>query len=182
MFLVAASAASALILRGDWIADDKRLEVLLSAIGIIAGSIHFFYSQHLAQTQFFYTLFSAFNAKYDSLNGKLEELIVRAKTGSLPIALGAEDFHMLSDYFNLCAEEHLYYDAGFIDRKVWKSWQAGMAFYYKIPVIGMRWEVEFQDNKPSYYGFDLEEIRQLAEQDYRPLIFHASKHDQQDQP
>jgi hypothetical protein len=54
-------------------------------------------------------------------------------------------------YFNLCAEEYLFYMAGYIDRRVWESWYRGMKVFFKHPRIQALWE---QDSKAdSYYGF-----------------------------
>ncbi len=140
---------------------EKRLEIVGAILGAAAGAVYFFYSRHLSQTQFFHTLFTAFNERYDKLNGALDK--IRAKRSGSEL-LSTEEKHVLYDYFNLCAEEHLYYEAGFIDKRVWKAWCEGMAYFYKVQSIGELWEIDIKENK-SFYGFDLVEIRRLAKKD-----------------
>ncbi len=41
----------------------------------------------------------------------------------------------LFKYFNLCAEEYLYFDKGFIWPEVWRAWENGMKFFRKNPRI-----------------------------------------------
>jgi hypothetical protein len=70
-----------------------------------------------------------------------------------------EDRQVLMDYFNLCAEEYLYFNAGYIDTSVWKSWMRGMKAYAAVPAIRGLWEKELQSG--SYYGFSLSGFEQL---------------------
>ena len=97
-------------------------------------------------------LFREFNARYDLLNGKLYSIIkddnsVEQKTLTL------EDKNVLYDFFNLCAEEYFWYKKGRIDPKLWKSWNAGMNFWYSHQVIKDLWleEMKTKNGKTSYY-------------------------------
>ena len=80
----------------------------------IAGTIGFFYfsqQQRLAETQLFHDLFRAFNSRYNEMNGLLASIASRAE------ALSDEDRHLIVDYFNLCAEEYLFFKEGYIHRE-----------------------------------------------------------------
>ena len=59
----------------------------------------------------------------------------------------------LYDYFNLCAEEYLFYKRGYIYPEVWWSWVAGMKFYHDDKRIKRLWVEELSSG--SYYGFDI---------------------------
>jgi hypothetical protein len=61
-----------------------------------------------------------------------------------------EQKHLFT-YFNLCAEEYFFYQAGYIDQSVWESWSRGMQVFFNHPRIQPLWE---QDSMAgSYYGF-----------------------------
>ena len=65
--------------------------------------------------------------------------------------LSARQRNRLYDYFNLCAEEYLFYQRGYILPQVWESWLNGMRFYYKHPLIADLWNSELKQD--SYYNF-----------------------------
>ena len=120
---------------------------LLTAVGGFTG---FLYARHAQETQLFRELFRDFNARYDKLNKRLNEIRDRPK-GQL---LEDTDHGVLFDYFNLCAEEYLYADAGYIDLSVWRAWQNGMCYFDQDPEIHDFWLLELQQN--SFYGFTLD--------------------------
>jgi hypothetical protein len=122
-------------------------EVLISLVGAVAALVHFLYSQHNHNTERFIALFREFNARYDALNSGLNELLKR--DGSL--LLSGKDEQLLFDYFNLCAEEYLYFKSGYIDPEVWKSWVQGMRFFARNAEIRRLWKKELAAG--SYYGF-----------------------------
>ena len=57
------------------------------------------------------------------------------------------------DYFNLCAEEWIFREAGYIYHPVWESWVNGMRQYARDLRVAELWRKENQTN--SYYGFEL---------------------------
>jgi len=121
--------------------------LLVSVIGGIAGLSYFLYRQHLDETKLFKELFTEFNRRYDDLNDDLNAILFGPSEGLLT----ADEREHLFSYFNLCAEEHLFYKAGYIDHRVWESWNRGMKPFFKHPRIQALWE---QDSKAgSYYGF-----------------------------
>jgi hypothetical protein len=128
-------------------AAGHRPELLVSAIGGVAGFTYFLYRQHLDEAKLFKELFADFNARYDGLNDELNTILFGPREGTL--SAGERD-HLFS-YFNLCAEEYFFYKAGYIDRRVWKSWSRGMEVFFKHPRVEALWEEDCKAD--SYYGF-----------------------------
>lgn len=134
--------------------------LVASAIAGTLGFCYFVHQQKLAETVLFHQLFTAFNARYDVLNGKLASLIENEALGGveplLPLQRG-----FVVDYFNLCAEEYHYFKLGYIPRNVWRSWCRGMAWHLRQPCIKAVWFVEVKTD--SFYGLTYEAILKGAE-------------------
>jgi hypothetical protein len=124
----------------------------LTALGVAGGFVGFLYASHRENTRLFIELFRSFNERYDRLNEALNRIAV----DNLAVELSADDTNSLFDYFNLCAEEYLFYKAGYIDEQVWQSWTRGMAHFAKVGRIRHLWEEELRQG--SYYGFTLKAI------------------------
>lgn len=146
IFLALAFLLNALVY--VFVPQAKALELYLPITFGIAGFTHFLYTQHHQDTQLFVNLFKDFNARYDRLNEQLNA-IIEDNSEELTI----KDKKVLFDYFNLCAEEYLFYKSGYIDKDVWRSWLAGMKYFAHKAAICNLWESEIKEN--SYYGFSL---------------------------
>ena len=142
--LVLGASIIVALYRKDWVFKTENLWALLLAT---AALVHFLYQQHNSGTERFVQLFEAFNKRYDRLNKRLNAIA----TGPQDTPLSTDEIAVLYDYFNLCAEEYLYYDAGFIDDRVWASWRNGMKHFFCNPRIAPLWAAEKSQN--SYYGF-----------------------------
>ena len=154
LFLAIAGAANAV---GYILAPGaKALDLYLPITAAVAGFVHFLYSQHNHETQLFVSLFDRFNVRYDSLNNKLNAIVTRPA-----VELTERETKTLFDYFNLCAEEYLFYKAGYLDQDVWRSWLAGMKHFAKNDAIRSLWEIELKSG--SYYGFSLALIDAVPE-------------------
>lgn len=135
------------------VSPSKQSEAYLPAVAAAAGFAYFLYNQHLQKTRLFTELFKQFNAKYDQLNESLN----RIATDTELTVLSPDDRQVLFDYFNLCAEEYLYFKTGYIDGEVWHSWCKGMHQFSQIKHIHSLWESELAGD--SYYGFTLELLK-----------------------
>jgi hypothetical protein len=124
-----------------------RPELLISAIGGVAGFTYFIYRQHLDEAKLFKELFADFNSRYDLLNDDLTPILFGPPGGPL----SPDERKHLFSYFNLCAEEYFFYKAGYIDQRVWESWNRGMKVFFKHPRIRELWEEDCKAD--SYYGF-----------------------------
>lgn len=123
----------------------------------IAGTLGFCYfaqQQKLAETQLFLHLFTNFNQRYDKLNGQLAAM---AQEG---VDINQEQRSLIVDYFNLCAEEYLFYQEGYIPGRVWRSWCRGMAWHLKRHPFKDVWNDEVKTE--SFYGLTEQVIRDGA--------------------
>ena len=127
----------------------KPSEWLLPAIAAAAGLHYFLCTQHMQRTEFFDRLFREFNKRYDEQNDELNQIAGLDTKRQISV----EQQQRLCDYFNLCAEEFLYYKSGFIDEEVWISWCAGMRGFAQVEHIRKLWARELQSG--SHYGFCL---------------------------
>ncbi len=91
-------------------------------------------------------LFVYFNDRYDGMN---ESLMKSLKTVG---ALTTDDVNNFVDYFNLCAEEHVFHELGCIYEPVYLAWRNGMKWFGKDPRVVNLWMQERESN--SYYGFE----------------------------
>jgi hypothetical protein len=127
-----------------------------NAIGAtLLGALSFSYfcqQQKLSEILLFKQFFTEFNSRYDSLNDTLSDIQAIAK-GRWPDPVQTK---RLIDYFNLCAEEFLFRQEGYIPDHVWGSWCRGMLIHLEHHAIKPIWDQE-QDRK-CYYGLSIEKI------------------------
>jgi hypothetical protein len=135
-----------------WTSVDKlrSWSFLYPAVGAVLGLSYFALKQHLEETRLFQELFSAFNSRYDAMNERLYALFDAQQEEPLT----AQETMFLYSYFNLCAEEFLYFRKGFIYPEVWIAWLNGMKIFYTDPRIRALWKKELETD--SYYGFKAE--------------------------
>lgn len=125
--------------------------------GSIAGTLGFCYfaqQQKLAETKLFHQLFTHFNERYDKLNGPLA---LMSHEGT---EITQQQRNLIVDYFNLCAEEYLFYQEGYIQSRVWRSWCRGMSWYLKRHPFKDVWNDEVSTE--SFYGLTEKIIRDGA--------------------
>lgn len=134
---------------GTFWQPKSAFELLVAAIGAGGGFVYFLYGQHHQGVQIFVSLFDKFNLRYDALNEKLNAIMKR-QTGC---PFSPEHINTLNDYFNLCAEEHLFYEAGYIDERVWRAWVCGMKHFAEDAAVRELWQREIDAG--SYYDFNL---------------------------
>lgn len=128
--------------------ETKDFSTLGTLVGGIFAFMYFFYKQHDQDTDVFLSLFWQLNLRYDKLNENLNEIASENDQTTLT----KKEQEKLCDYFNLCAEQYMYFTAGYIDVRVWESWTSGMFYFYKNPRIKRFWDNEILQN--SYYDFD----------------------------
>jgi hypothetical protein len=146
------SAIGALV----WAANDETnwLHILGGAGATILGFCYFVQQQKLAETELFHSLFTSFNARYDQMNGHLADIL---EGGG---AISPDDRKVVVDYFNLCAEEYLFFKEGYIHPQVWTAWCRGMLWYLRRHPFKNVWNEEVQTD--SFYGLTLNEIQKGA--------------------
>lgn len=122
-------------------------EILVAVLSGIFGTAFFFHKVHAEDARFVKDLLTDFNRRYDKLNDEL--ILLLNMPNDKPLSPHEE--LVIVDYFNLCAEEWLFYQAGYIWDPVWNSWHNGMLQYAKLDCFKRIWDKEKSTN--SYYGF-----------------------------
>jgi hypothetical protein len=125
----------------------SEAEVLVGAVGGIWALAFYHQSQHAENARFFMDLLKAFNERYDGMNDRLQDAI------RTPNAFTNVQNDMFIDYFNLCAEEWLFWKDGYVYDAVWNAWANGMRQYARDSRVQKLWREERESN--SYYGFEL---------------------------
>jgi hypothetical protein len=148
--LVAATAALIFVTQMGWIDEPY---VAGGIVAFVISTLFLVQRQKLEETRLFKDLFTSFNERYDRLNDKL------AAIGN-DSELDAVTRSKLIDYFNLCAEEFLFYREGYINDEVWKAWCRGMLQYLELRPVAELWRSE--QSTGSYYGLSLETINEGA--------------------
>ncbi len=126
-----------------------KWEVLVSVIGGLFTIAYTIQKHQLEEVRLFRELFGEFNKRFDGLNKDLN----RIRQGNAEDQLKNEEIDTLYKYFNLCAEEYLYYTKGYIYPEVWSAWWNGMIVFCRNPRIRRIWSDELNTN--AYYGFPL---------------------------
>lgn len=124
-----------------------NIEMLIAFLTLVTGAFYFFNQLYIEKARFFKELFMEFNRRYDRKNNKLLDILKTIEP------LIEEQKILLIDYFNLCAEEYMFYEAGYIDKRVWESWNNGMKQFGQDPRIFELWKQESQTTN-FYYGFE----------------------------
>lgn len=135
-------------------ATVDRMPLIGSIVAAVLGFCYFVQQQKLAETSLFKDLFTEFNRRYDTLNDRLAQI---AAPGA---QMDPADRQTMVDYFNLCAEEYLFFSEGYIHRAAWRSWCAGMLWYFDREPFRSVWSEENATN--SYYGLSVDAIRRGA--------------------
>lgn len=126
---------------------------LEASVGIAAGLISFYFGllkEKIENDKLFKELFSEFNARY---NGKVNDLLNRLRDNTSAIINPKEEV-LVIDYFNLCAEEYLWFKKGRIPKDVWDAWKAGILANIEIQQVKEIYlkEINTLTKQTSYYG------------------------------
>jgi hypothetical protein len=149
--LVVIAAVSVIVSVGQ--PDTVTGSIVTLGVGAL-GVVYFVQKQKIEELQLFERLFTQFNVRYAAMNADLQ----RVATGQEADA--ARIRHVLDDYFNLCAEEYLFYEQGRILPSAWRAWCRGICTYLECEQIRMYWDREV--SRDSHYGLTSDIIRQGA--------------------
>jgi hypothetical protein len=139
--------ASAVVILLDIIVPSpyRSASVLLAIVGSFWALAFYFHWRRANDARFVKELLSEFNDRYDKLGSDLQFAIWNRGDFEKETQL------KFIRYFNLCAEEWLYWKAGFIYEEVWRAWENGMKQYGRDPRVMALWKRE--EATDSYYGF-----------------------------
>lgn len=124
----------------------RRMDVFVAYVAAVWGVAYFRYQQHLETARFFKELVTEFNRRYDNKNNKLLAVMGNSEP------FNQEQEQVFIDYFNLCAEEYLFYEMGYIYDCVWDAWYNGMKQFGNDMRVAELWKQEIQTD--SYYDFE----------------------------
>jgi hypothetical protein len=119
--------------------------------GAALGVVYFVQKQKLEELKEFESLFTRFNERYSEMNDDLQNILA-----GIPL-IGTNVRDVLNNYFNLCAEEYLFYSQGLILPNVWSAWCRGMLVYLRNGEILQHWNGEVEID--SHYGLTIEIIQ-----------------------
>lgn len=122
-------------------------ELLVALIGGLWAFAFFMKSRHAEDARFMKELLESFNKRYNDMNDDLRRI---QREDQRPFTPDQEDKFV--DYFNLCAEEWLFWRQGYVYAPVWKAWENGMKQYAKDERVQALWLKERKTG--SYYGFE----------------------------
>lgn len=122
--------------------DWSRFAAIAAGIFAFAFGVQ---KQSLEEIKLFKELFEQFNKRYDKMNDDMNHIYGDSKS-----PLTEAETKTLFKYFNLCGEEYLYFQKGFICVEVWQAWNNGMKFFRQNPRIKKLWDDELGTG--SYYG------------------------------
>jgi hypothetical protein len=128
----------------------QNSSVLLTVVGGVGALAFYLHRRHAEDARLVKELLADFNERYDKLGSDLQFAVCRHG-----------DFEKETElkfvrYFNLCAEEWLFWRAGYIYDPVWQAWQNGMRQYSKDRRVMSLWDAEAKTD--SYYGFDFRQV------------------------
>lgn len=135
----------------------QNSSVLLTVVGGLAALAFYLHRRHAEDTRLVKELLTEFNDRYDKLGSDLQFALSHRGDFEKEIEL------KFIRYFNLCAEEWLFWKAGYIYDPVWRAWENGMKQYSKDTRVMSLWDAEAKTN--SYYGFDLRGITSVPSHD-----------------
>jgi hypothetical protein len=130
--------------------EYRNGSVLLSAVGTLWALAFYLHGRHADHAKFAKELKTDFNNRYDSLSTDLQRGIWREGSFEVDVKL------KFIKYFNLCAEEWLFWRAGYIYDPVWDAWHNGMKQYSKDSRVMAIWADELKTD--SYYGFEFPKV------------------------
>jgi hypothetical protein len=128
----------------------QNSSVLLTVVGGLGALAFYLHRRHAEDARLVKELLADFNERYDKLGTDLQFAVWRNGNFEKETEL------KFVRYFNLCAEEWLFWRAGYIYDPVWQAWQNGMRQYSKDKRVMSLWDAEAKTN--SYYGFDFRQV------------------------
>jgi hypothetical protein len=124
----------------------RSSSVLLTAVGSLWALAFYLHGRHAEDARFVKELLTDFNQRYDNLGTDLQRAM------RIHGAFDVDAQLRFVKYFNLCAEEWLFWRSGYIYDPVWRAWENGMKQYAPDPRVIALWKKECATD--SYYGFE----------------------------
>ncbi len=145
----------------DATTTDVLSKLALGGIAVFATFYIGSLQVQIEDDRIFKDLFEKFNSRYDhELNDLINALRLEEQEKLHPDRelCNLEKLKLL-DYFNLCAEEFLWFKRNRIPSEVWEAWRAGILWNLQVKIIRKFYDEEVcqKDAGYSYYGL-IEEL------------------------
>jgi hypothetical protein len=127
---------------------------LVALCAAALGVVYFVQKRKVDDLQIFERLFVKFNERYAAMHSDLQ----RVATARDEDVCG--DRVVLDAYFNLCAEEYLFFQQGRILPCVWRAWCRGMVAFLQNRRVWSYWQAE--EGQDSHYELTLRAIYEGA--------------------
>lgn len=126
------------------------IELMFGLLGSIATLYFGLMKYEIENDRIFMELFKNFNSKYKTEYNDLFEKLKQNKNEKI----SENESSLIIDYFNLCAEEYLWFSKKRLPKDVWKAWKAGMMENLEIEQIKQVYfdEIKSERGRKSYYG------------------------------
>lgn len=144
--------------------EEKKAEVYISVVAAILVLYFGLLKHQISNDEMFLKVFSDFNSRYtNDFSNFLNELRTNVNR-----ELTQKEVNLIIDYFNLCAEEYLWFKKGRLPKDVWNAWRTGILENLNIKQVHQIYlaEMETDNERKAYYGLE-DEIQELAEKNVR---------------
>jgi len=137
-----------------YVRTDFNNNLFLGALGIIATFYFGVLKYKIENDRVFQELFTSFNDRYNSDFTKLINSLRGHPDKILEVHNEKSDESLIIEYFNLCAEEYLWYSKNRIPKSIWGAWKAGIKENLEIKQVREVYdkETKTERGRKSYYG------------------------------
>ena len=116
--------------------------LFLGALGIIATFYFGVLKYKIENDKMFQELFISFNNRYETKFNDLINTLRGNPENALDEDGKKDNENLIIDYFNLCAEEYLWYSKNRVPKSVWDAWIAGIKENLEVDQVRKVYEKE----------------------------------------
>ena len=151
--IIVTAIAFAVVIFIYWL-NDYNNNLFFGALGVIATFYFGVLKYKIENDRVFQELFTSFNERYSNDFTKLINSLRGHPEKKLDENGEKNDENLIIEYFNLCAEEYLWYSKNRIPKSIWGAWKAGIIENLEIEQVLeiYRKETKTERGKKSYYG------------------------------
>ena len=133
-----------------YVYKDFNNNLFFGSLGVIATFYFGVLKYKIENDRVFQELFTSFNDRYNSDFTKL----INSLRGNPKKTIDKDGENLIIEYFNLCAEEYLWYSKNRIPKSIWGAWKAGIKENLEIKQVREVYdkETKTERGRKSYYG------------------------------
>jgi hypothetical protein len=127
-------------------------EIFTAIFASVVTAYYAYLKLKIENDKMFKDLFESFNNKYNGDTNDIFNELRKISPETKIEEVKENGENIILDYFNLCAEEYLWYSKGRIPEKVWKAWKCGIIENINIPQVKELYKKEIKNGTDSFYG------------------------------